>query len=95
MTPRQKELLTFIRDYVDQKGIAPSVQEMTDQLGLASKSNAHRILNWLLKYGYVVRRPGMHRAIWPAATVSNGHFDLSAIPTSALRSELAQRGDAR
>lgn len=95
MTPRQKELLTFIRDYVDSKGVAPSVQEMTDQLGLASKSNAHRILNWLLSHGYIVRRAGTHRNIWPAAPVHEGMFDLSAIPTSALRNELARRGEGR
>lgn len=91
MTPRQKKLLTFIRDYVDQHGFAPTFNEMCESVGIASKSNAHAIVNRLVMLGYLVRRPGHHRAIWPAAPVREGVFDLAAIPTSVLRNELARR----
>lgn len=95
MTARQKELLTFIRDYVDSKGISPTVQEMSEALGRVSKSNAHAILHRLVGAGYLVRRPSKQRSYWPATPVFEGLFDLSAIPTSALRNELVRRGEGR
>ena len=53
MTPRQHELLTFIRGYIAENGYSPSLSEMRDALGLSSKSGPHRMLAALRRDGFI------------------------------------------
>lgn len=62
-TPRQRELLEFIRGYIEEHGSAPSVQEMAAALGLDSKSSAFRMIGALEERGWVHRIRGRSRAI--------------------------------
>lgn len=63
LTARQRDLLTFIRRYIGQHGIAPSFDEMKAELGLASKSGIHRMISGLEERGYISRMPDRARAI--------------------------------
>jgi len=61
LTRAQQELLDFIRTYIkDHGGVSPSFDEMKDAMGLASKSNIHRIITALEERGHIFRI--QHRA---------------------------------
>ncbi len=62
MTPQQNACLIAIRDLtVD--GVAPTIQELANHLGLASKSAVHRQLDGLISQGFVRRRPFSDRGL--------------------------------
>lgn len=64
MTPKQRELLTFIVEYQDDSGgISPSFQEMADALKLRSKSGVHKLLSGLEQRGCIVRQRTIARTI--------------------------------
>lgn len=86
MTPRQKRLLDFIRRFVAEHGLSPTYAQMQAELGLSSKSGAHRLVELLVEEGKLVRRPGRVRGIELPGV------DLSAVPTSELVAALERRG---
>ena len=64
MTPKQKELLDFIKLYgTEQGGISPSYDEMKDYLGIASKSGIHRMVCELEERGLIRRLENRARSI--------------------------------
>jgi SOS-response transcriptional repressor LexA len=62
LTPRQYELLHFIRSYMADNGIAPSLQEMADHLELRSKSGVHRMITEMEERGVIERLHGAEKA---------------------------------
>jgi SOS-response transcriptional repressor LexA len=78
MTPRQRECLVFIADYVKRYGVGPSYLNIADGLSLGSASGPARLVNALVRLGYletekthsghIVRRsvrPAMK--VWPGS----------------------------
>lgn len=63
LTPRQSTLLRFISWFSDEHGCTPSYQEIIDELGLASKSAAHRMVGLLSERGYVERSARLARTL--------------------------------
>jgi len=63
MTPRQKELLDYLRDYIDENEYCPSYREMMKHLGLKSVSNIGRLLDCLVTHGKIRRLPNLARSI--------------------------------
>jgi repressor LexA len=64
MTRKQQELYDFIVAYIGANdGVAPSYEEMKNELGLASKSGVHRLMNALEERGMIQRLPYRARAI--------------------------------
>ncbi|PKM79255.1 MAG: repressor LexA [Firmicutes bacterium HGW-Firmicutes-13] len=63
LTPRQEEILKFIKEEVQQKGYPPSVREIGKAVGLSSSSTVHAHLSQLEKKGYIRRDPTKPRAI--------------------------------
>lgn len=63
LTPRQHQTLTFISQSIDERGFAPSLEELCSQLGFASKSNPQRIITILVDKGYLRRSGGHARAL--------------------------------
>lgn len=63
MTSRQRMVLEFIQTYIKMKGFAPSMQDIATGLGLKSRSNIHRIIHRLEKYGLLVTSPNKVRTI--------------------------------
>lgn len=63
LTQRQKEGLDFIRKYVAANGFTPSYSEISIGLGFKSKSNASRIIDDLVRRGYLIRDPQHARSI--------------------------------
>ncbi len=63
LTQKQKDLLLFIHDRMQQSGVPPSFDEMKDALDLKSKSGIHRLIMALVERGFIRRLPNRARAI--------------------------------
>ena len=63
LTNKQYELLTFIDEILETRGIAPSFEEMKKAINLKSKSGIHRLIIALEERGYLRRLPNRARAI--------------------------------
>lgn len=65
LTPRQRQLLDFITDYIDCEGCSPSYDEMQAHLGLKSKSGITRLVNGLAWRGWVTQQKHQYRSVRP------------------------------
>lgn len=63
LSPRQRQILDFIRREVATKGYPPSVREVGQAVGLRSSSTVHGHLGKLEELGYIRRDPTKPRAI--------------------------------
>ena len=63
LTQKQKELLLFIHERMQEQGVPPSFDEMKVALDLKSKSGIHRLITALVKRGFIRRHPHRARAI--------------------------------
>jgi repressor LexA len=62
LSPRQRDVLTFIAQRRKETGIAPSVREIGDALGGISTNGVNDHLVALERKGYVERRPETARS---------------------------------
>lgn len=53
MTSRQQMVLDFIRIYMEEKRVSPTLQNIAEGLGMRSRSNIHRIVHSLKKMGHL------------------------------------------
>jgi repressor LexA len=63
LTPRQEQILGFIRDYGERNGYAPSMREIGGAVGLTSTSAVSYQLSILQDKGHLLRIPGRPRAV--------------------------------
>src|SRR5690242_8595062 len=63
LTGRQREIWSYLVDYVDRHGYPPSVREIGEAVGLTSPSTVHAHLRTLQRLGYLRRDPTKPRAI--------------------------------
>ena len=63
LTAKQRELLIFIHQRLDESGISPSFDEMREALDLKSKSGVHRLISALEERGFIRRLPNRARAL--------------------------------
>lgn len=63
MTPRQQEILAFIRDSLEVLGAPPTRAEIANAFGFASHNAAEEHLKALAKKGVIVLEPGSARGI--------------------------------
>lgn len=63
LTPRQREILEYIRRQIRDNGYPPSVREIGEAIGLSSSSTVHGHLARLEEKGYLRRDPDKPRAI--------------------------------
>lgn len=63
LTKKQYQLLLLIRDRMQRDGVAPSFEEMKEQLALKSKSGIHRLITALEERGFLRRLPHKARAL--------------------------------
>ena len=60
---KQQKCLDFIKECLDERGVAPTVREIETALGYRSPSSAQYMLNSLEEAGYIERDPLMKRTI--------------------------------
>lgn len=63
LTARQQQCLDFLRSYHAEKGFTPTLQEIADHLGYASKSHVHIILKALQERGAIRLHRRLARSI--------------------------------
>jgi len=63
LTDRQRRILDYITDTVDDRGYPPSVREIGDAVGLHSPSSVHAQLATLAQKGLLAKDPTKPRAI--------------------------------
>lgn len=63
ITPKQKEILEYIKEEILKKGYPPAVREICSAVNLKSTSSVHSHLETLEKNGYIRRDPTKPRAI--------------------------------
>ncbi len=60
---RQKQILEFIKQYIDKYGYSPTLAEIAEAMGLASLATVHEHLGSLTKKGLIRRFEGAVRGI--------------------------------
>lgn len=63
LTQRQLQLLNFIAEYYQEKGVSPSFDEMRRAMDLKSKSGIHRLVSSLEERGFIKRMAYRARAV--------------------------------
>ncbi|WP_432130679.1 LexA family protein [Streptomyces tendae] len=63
LTSRQEAILHVIRQAITDEGVAPTVAEIAERVGLRSWSSVHYQLRELESKGAIVREPGAARGI--------------------------------
>jgi repressor LexA len=87
LTQKQKDLLIFIHERMQQSGVPPSFDEMKDALELKSKSGIHRLIMALVERGFIRRLPNRARAI----EVIKLPESMGGPPTHVTASEMQRR----
>lgn len=62
LSDRQQQALVFIRDYVRDQGMPPTLREIADALGFSSHSSAQTCIESLVRKGALERSP-QHRGL--------------------------------
>lgn len=63
LTEKQREVFEYIKRIIGERGVAPSVREIGQAVGLRSTSSVQYNLNALENAGYIVRDPNLKRTI--------------------------------
>lgn len=63
LTKKQKDLLVFIHNRLQESGVSPSFEEMKEALDLKSKSGIHRLITALEERGFIRRLAHKARAL--------------------------------
>lgn len=63
ISPKQKEILEYIKSQILERGFPPAVRDICEAVGLKSTSSVHSHLETLEKNGYIRRDPTKPRAI--------------------------------
>ena len=63
LTARQREVLSFLNQFLEERGYPPTVREIALHFGLKGPRSPKKRLDALEEKGYIRRRPGKSRAI--------------------------------
>jgi repressor LexA len=63
LTPRQKQILDFILEQIDVRGVPPTIREIGSQFGISSPNGARDHLIALQRKGYLKRTPEKSRSL--------------------------------
>src|SRR6266481_8589626 len=63
LSERQKNIIKFIEDYVDERGYPPSIREIGDRVGISSTSVVDYNLRVLERDGYIRRDREVSRGL--------------------------------
>lgn len=58
LTPRQREVLEFLKEYISERGYPPTLREIARELGIKWTKGIEKHLQALEKKGYIKRFPG-------------------------------------
>ena len=76
ISERQQDILGFIRESIEHRGIPPSLREIGIRFGIRSTNGVDKHLAVLERAGLITREPGKSRSI----TVAGGRQTLVSVP---------------
>ena len=82
LNAKQKMMFNFIKDTIDERGIAPSVREIGAAVGLKSTSSVQYNLNALENAGYIVCDANLKRTIRISSQDNARHIPLVGTVTA-------------
>jgi len=86
VTKRQKEVLDFIRTFIDDQGYSPTLEEIKKKLRLSAVSTVHQHINALIDKGYIKKFDNLARAIEvndPSTERTSGFIEIPLLGTIA------------
>ena len=78
LTRRQREILDYLTSYIDERGYAPSFEEIAGRFQFHSLATVHEHLTNLERKGYIRRTPNESRAI--EVVPPRGHTGATELP---------------
>ena len=63
LSPKQNEILSFLINFQNDRGYAPSVREICEAVRLSSTSSVHNHLSKLEEKGFIKRDPARPRSV--------------------------------
>jgi len=78
LTKRQHQALVFIDGYIREHHIAPTFTEITEALGIKSKSGVHRVILGLQERGWIEAIPSRARSIRVLVSPTQGEPHVAA-----------------
>ena len=72
LTKRQKEVLDYLNDFIQQHGYAPSLEEIGRRFGLSSLATVHKHLTNLQEKGFIKRAWNRSRSVEMVPTRTGG-----------------------
>jgi repressor LexA len=72
LTKRQREILDYLQDFIQQHGYAPSLEEIGRRFGLSSLATVHKHLTNLQEKGFIKRAWNRSRSVEMLPTNTNG-----------------------
>ncbi len=67
LTKRQRQVYDFIREFVDEKGYSPSLEEIGAAFGLSSVATVHKHVHHLVEKGFLTKSWNRSRSVEPVA----------------------------
>jgi repressor LexA len=92
LTGRQREIWSFLVDYVDRHGYPPTVREIGGAVGLASPSTVHAHLANLERAGLLRRDPTKPRALELVGRTKAAETVVGELPKLPLLGQIAAGG---
>jgi repressor LexA len=89
LTGRQREIWSFLLDYVDRHGYPPTVREIGEAVGLASPSTVHAHLANLERAGLLRRDPSKPRALELVGRSKPAEAAFAELPKLPLLGQIA------
>lgn len=84
LTKRQREILDFLNEFIEQRGYAPSLEEVGRRFGLSSLATVHKHLTNLQDKGFIKRAWNRSRSVELVPTrVGTRALDLPLLGTVA------------
>jgi repressor LexA len=80
LTKRQKEILDFLADFIEEHGYAPSLDEIASHFDLASASTVHKHLLNLEEKGFIQRESSRSRAMLVSKPPGRPLAEAVAVP---------------
>jgi len=72
LTKRQREILDYLQDFIQQHGYAPSLEEIGRRFGLSSLATVHKHLTNLQEKGFIKRAWNRSRSVEMVPTRTGG-----------------------
>ena len=72
LTRRQREILDYLKEFIDERGYAPSLEEIGTRFGLSSLATVHKHLMNLQEKGFIRRSWNRSRSVELVQTLAGG-----------------------